>query len=183
LPWSRPSTYLQWRVPRTRSRFIWHQVSSRDIVRFDHSLSSGQFWYGHSPIHGVGSPWRRRIQGKIKHEYEHDAQSFIWVPIWICLRYNKGGLGKPNELLDDWLKVDALGCRDKRSSGFLTGKDSQIQVPGTGHEDNWKAATECIHELVLYLAGLKKARKQFQHPDIDTAFAILLENPITPFLC
>ncbi|KIK43276.1 hypothetical protein CY34DRAFT_40785, partial [Suillus luteus UH-Slu-Lm8-n1] len=31
-------------------------------------------------------------EGQVEHMYYHDAESFIWVLAWICLRYDNGKL-------------------------------------------------------------------------------------------
>lgn len=75
-------------------------------------------------------------KGAIKHVYAHDAESFVWVLIWICLRYADGEL-RNSPPLDGWLKVDAQGCREKRSE-FMTCYGNL--TPGEGHEQNWLIA-------------------------------------------
>ncbi|KAG1720569.1 uncharacterized protein EDB91DRAFT_1280577 [Suillus paluster] len=45
------------------------------------------------------------LKGKVEHLYRHDAESFIWVLVWVCLRYNKGKLLTTGRPLDEWLKV------------------------------------------------------------------------------
>ncbi|KAG2064585.1 hypothetical protein BDR04DRAFT_242129 [Suillus decipiens] len=42
-------------------------------------------------------------KGKIKHLYRHDAESFIWVLTWVCLRYREGTLLNKARQLDRWL--------------------------------------------------------------------------------
>ncbi|KAG0692390.1 hypothetical protein DFH29DRAFT_783183, partial [Suillus ampliporus] len=43
------------------------------------------------------------LQGEVEHLYRHDLKSFMWVLIWVCLRYRKGVL-LPSETrpLDVW---------------------------------------------------------------------------------
>jgi hypothetical protein len=118
------------------------------------------------------------LQGKRKHEYEHDAQSFVWVLIWICLRYDNGVLRSKNRPFDEWLKVDARGCHTKRA-GFLNSTRWKTEEAGAGHENNWNAAMECIRALGTYLA-LKYFDKRYTNDAI--AFQELLEKPIIPFL-
>ncbi|KAG1864943.1 hypothetical protein DFJ58DRAFT_866135 [Suillus subalutaceus] len=43
------------------------------------------------------------IAGQVEHVYYHDAESFIWVLTWICLRYENGKLLRKNRPLDEWL--------------------------------------------------------------------------------
>ncbi|KAH7891079.1 hypothetical protein F5I97DRAFT_1977021 [Phlebopus sp. FC_14] len=76
------------------------------------------------------------LRGEIQHLYEHDAESFIWVLTWISLRYSNG---QPieNKALDQWLIVDAVTCRKKKSDfldlsgGLLNNKN---YPPSEGHK-------------------------------------------------
>ncbi|KAG2124882.1 hypothetical protein DEU56DRAFT_826408 [Suillus clintonianus] len=49
--------------------------------------------------------------GEVKHMYRHDLESFVWVFIWVCLRYREGVL-LPTGLrpLDKWATLDAVAC-------------------------------------------------------------------------
>ncbi|KAF9235699.1 hypothetical protein BU15DRAFT_77724 [Melanogaster broomeanus] len=53
--------------------------------------------------------------GKLKHLYRHDMESFIWVFVWICFQY-KGGSFQPRAPLHEWAKDNASGCVDKKRS-------------------------------------------------------------------
>ncbi|KAG1899991.1 uncharacterized protein F5891DRAFT_1146309 [Suillus fuscotomentosus] len=55
-------------------------------------------------------------QGKVKHLYRHDLESFMWVFVWIRLRYRQGVL-LPRRLrpLDEWATLDAIACVKKKS--------------------------------------------------------------------
>ncbi|KAH7891034.1 hypothetical protein F5I97DRAFT_1790852, partial [Phlebopus sp. FC_14] len=53
------------------------------------------------------------LRGEVKHLYEHDAESFIWVLTWISLRYSNGQPMR-NKALDQWLIVDAVMCRKEK---------------------------------------------------------------------
>ncbi|KAG0699553.1 hypothetical protein DFH29DRAFT_1014269 [Suillus ampliporus] len=50
-------------------------------------------------------------QGKVKHLYRHDLESFMWVLVWVCLRYRNGVL-LPSQTrpLDEWATADAVVC-------------------------------------------------------------------------
>ncbi|KAG2361198.1 hypothetical protein BDR07DRAFT_1410360 [Suillus spraguei] len=54
-------------------------------------------------------------QGKVKHLYRHDLESFMWVFAWICLRYRQGVL-LPRRLrpLDEWATLGAIACGEKK---------------------------------------------------------------------
>ncbi|KAG2121591.1 hypothetical protein DEU56DRAFT_715615, partial [Suillus clintonianus] len=56
------------------------------------------------------------IAGEVEHVYRHDAESFIWVLTWICLRYEEGKLLRKGRPLDEWLTVDAIACHKEKTS-------------------------------------------------------------------
>ena len=53
------------------------------------------------------------LEGHVNHAYEDDAESFIWVLVWISLRYDDGKNREHGRPMDDWLTVDAIGCKVK----------------------------------------------------------------------
>ncbi|KAG2096083.1 uncharacterized protein F5147DRAFT_393285 [Suillus discolor] len=54
-------------------------------------------------------------QGKVKHLYRHDLESFMWVFAWICLRYRQGVLlSRRLRPLDEWATLDAIACRKEK---------------------------------------------------------------------
>ena len=95
---------------------------------------------------------QEELAGGIKHIYAHDAESFIWVLTWICLRYEDGKLCVYNRPLDQWLKVDALECGKKKL--HFSWFPPKNLTAGKGHEQNWLVAKQCLHALdrMLYVA-------------------------------
>lgn len=90
---------------------------------------------------------RKGSAGELKHIYAHDAESFIWVLVWVCLRYNNGKLLQ-RPPLDDWLKADALRCAEKKSHFLLSVVHKELEeMPGVGHERNWRVAEACLDAL------------------------------------
>jgi hypothetical protein len=45
---------------------------------------------GAVPFMAIELLTEQRSAGEIKHVYAHDAESFIWVLVWISLRYEDG---------------------------------------------------------------------------------------------
>ena len=86
------------------------------------------------------------LAGEIKHVYAYDAESFVWVLVWICLRYDNGELRKfGRRPLDEWLKVDALRCA-KEKIHFMLCPPRSLKA-GQGHERNWLVAKKCLDAL------------------------------------
>ncbi|KAG2092324.1 uncharacterized protein F5147DRAFT_779719 [Suillus discolor] len=50
-------------------------------------------------------------RGEVKHLYRHDLESFMWVFIWICVRYRDGVLPPRGSChLDHWATLNAVAC-------------------------------------------------------------------------
>ncbi|KAG1778825.1 hypothetical protein EV702DRAFT_1044260 [Suillus placidus] len=89
------------------------------------------------------------IADQVEHLYYHDAESFIWVLTWVCLRYENGKLLKKNRPLDEWLTVDALGCHKKKTS-FMARLRSMRPTPS--HQKNFDVAMQCLAVVHRYTA-------------------------------
>ncbi|KAG1727859.1 hypothetical protein EDB19DRAFT_173103 [Suillus lakei] len=85
------------------------------------------------------------IASEVEHVYYHDAESFIWVLTWVCLRYEKGELLRKGRPLDEWLTVDAMGCHEKKTS-FLA-MLRRIR-PTRSHGGNFKVAKDCLAMII-----------------------------------
>ncbi|KAG2753920.1 hypothetical protein P692DRAFT_201890489 [Suillus brevipes Sb2] len=85
------------------------------------------------------------IEGKVKHLYQHDAESFIWVFAWVCLRYEEGRLLRKGRPLDEWLKVGIETCRKEKNAFLLDHRDDMI--PSQSHKKNWDIAQFCLDVL------------------------------------
>ncbi|KAN0073650.1 hypothetical protein V8E55_012127 [Tylopilus felleus] len=83
-----------------------------------HETATGTERTGTVPFMALALLQDEALQGNVRHAYEHDAESFIWVLIWISLRYDDGKTRKHGRPLDAWLRVDAVGCR-KEKTDFL----------------------------------------------------------------
>jgi hypothetical protein len=75
---------------------------------------SGQERTGTAPFMAIDLLTEESIEGKVQHLYQHDAESFLWVFAWVCLRYEGGRLLRKGRPLDEWLKPDAIQCHDKK---------------------------------------------------------------------
>ncbi|KAG1772481.1 hypothetical protein EV702DRAFT_1033620 [Suillus placidus] len=89
----------------------------------------------------------KAIAGQVEHVYYHDAESFIWVLTWICLRYKNGKLLSRNRPLDEWLTVDARGCHKEKMSYLATLHDIH---PTPSHQKNFDVAMQCLAVVHTY---------------------------------
>ncbi|KIK40978.1 hypothetical protein CY34DRAFT_13333 [Suillus luteus UH-Slu-Lm8-n1] len=72
---------------------------------------------GTVPVMAIELLPKEAIEGKVKHLYRHDTESFLWVLTWSSLRYKEGQLLRKGKPLDEWLKLDAIECHDEKT-GF-----------------------------------------------------------------
>jgi hypothetical protein len=57
--------------------------------------------------------WGHR--GEVKHLYRHDLGSFMWVLVWVCLRYRDGKLLRLDRPLDAWAINDTETVYKKKT--------------------------------------------------------------------
>jgi hypothetical protein len=112
----------------------------------------------------------KAIAGQVEHMYYHDAESFIWVLTWICLRYDKGELLRRNRPLDEWLTVDARGCHKEKMSYLGT---VDIIPPTPSHEGNFEVAMRCLEVVYRHAAPFSSVPK-----DDDVVFDMWLQNHV-----
>ncbi|KAG2096095.1 uncharacterized protein F5147DRAFT_641750 [Suillus discolor] len=108
---------------------MWYRKDGRLIgVLNDYDLSSlanavgpqGNERTGTVPFMALDLLTEEGQQGKVKHLYRHDLESFMWVFAWIFLRYRQGVLLQRLRPLDEWATLGAIACR-KEKSDFLMG--------------------------------------------------------------
>ncbi|KAG1861394.1 hypothetical protein C8R48DRAFT_711317 [Suillus tomentosus] len=144
-----PSNLMGYRL---RGRFM-SVLNDFDLSSIKDSLSSiqgspkGFERTGTVPFMALDLLMPDAIAGRVEHVYRHDAESFIWVLAWICLRYKEGKLRRKRRPLDEWLTTDAMGCF-YRKSGFL----SMLRTirPTQSHEENFKVAFDCLDVIHKY---------------------------------
>jgi serine/threonine protein kinase len=103
---------------------------------------SGQERTGTVPFMALHLLTKKGIEGQVKHMYQHDAESFIWVLTWVCICYEGGAyIGKGTDL-HQWLKVDARGCLKEKSDFLYSGR--RTITPSSSYEGIWKVARFCL---------------------------------------
>ncbi|KAG1730075.1 hypothetical protein EDB19DRAFT_1391181 [Suillus lakei] len=101
-------------------------------------------------------------RGEVKHLYRHDLESFMWVFIWICLRYRDGVL-LPADLspLDEWARLNAVACGEKKDFFLRHMPDCPAHI----EPRIWLFLVQCVYVL-------KK--------DTDRRHDLRLENILMP---
>ncbi|KAG1865701.1 hypothetical protein C8R48DRAFT_772696 [Suillus tomentosus] len=97
---------------RTHSQFT-GVLNDYDLSLFQRDSPNSLERTGTVPFMALDLLIPESMAGKVEHVYAHDAESFIWVLTWTCLRYEGGKLSR-NRPLEEWLKVDACTCAEKK---------------------------------------------------------------------
>ncbi|KIK32860.1 hypothetical protein CY34DRAFT_814034 [Suillus luteus UH-Slu-Lm8-n1] len=134
------------------SNFMGYHLGGRFIaVLVDFDLSStkqdglsGFECIGTVPFMALDLLMPESTVGQVEHVYYHDAESFIWVLAWICLRYERGKLLRKDRPLDEWLAVNAVSCGDKKTNFMYQGiRSKQLRTP-ISHSVSWEVAKKCL---------------------------------------
>jgi len=131
------------------NNLVFYYDSSGEIVGVlnDYDLSlmnsvlSGKERIGTAPFMAVDL-LSQAIRGKVEHVYRHDAESFIWVLIWICLRYSDGVLHDRRQLVELLLTKDTHICEWVKKN-FRSNRCREAQ-PSLSHQSNWSIALSCL---------------------------------------
>ncbi|KAG2360578.1 hypothetical protein BDR07DRAFT_1289255 [Suillus spraguei] len=155
---------------RLRGQFI-GVLNDYDLSSFKRDTPSGLERTGTVPFMAANLLTPDADAGKVEHMYAHDAESFIWVLTWICLRYEDGKLLSKNRPLDQWLKSDAIRCRVQKN-------DFQLSIlptmgPSGSHEASWEVVRKCFMEIHSLYTPLGYCKLGDQ-----SAFELLLEGPM-----
>jgi hypothetical protein len=110
------------------------------------------------------------IAGDVEHVYRHDAESFIWVLTWVCLRYERGKLLSKGGPLDEWLTGDAMRCYKNKMSFFGMLRWMCSKRLGS-HEENFKVAIHCLAVIFEYTGPFA-----IVPADDEKVFLIWLQN-------
>ncbi|KAG1860291.1 hypothetical protein DFJ58DRAFT_874529 [Suillus subalutaceus] len=91
--------------------------------------SGGHGRTGMIPFMAMDLLTKKAIKGEAEHMYQHIAESFIWVLIWVCLQYEDGKLLSKDRLLDCWLTGDAFSCQEIKRSFLQLAMENRIRAP------------------------------------------------------
>jgi len=143
---------------------MFYRTSSGVVVGVlnDYDLSStrnvptGQERTGTVPFMAIALLTKAAVAGKVEHLYMHDAESFIWVLTWVCLRYEDGKLLRQGRPLDSWLAVDANRCREKKNDFMSTTLRDESVHPSRSHQENWAVVLKCFEVVWLNYGPSRK---------------------------
>jgi hypothetical protein len=162
-----PSNLMGYRL---RGRFI-GVLNDYDLSSFKRDGPSSLERTGTVPFMAVSLLTSEAMAGKVEHVYAHDAESFIWVLTWVCLRYEDGKLLSKNRPLEEWLKVDALRCAEQKAHFLLMGLSTRR--PSESHKASWDLVKKCL----LVIHSLYPPSGYCELAD-QLAFELLLQGPM-----
>ncbi|KAG0696690.1 hypothetical protein DFH29DRAFT_1082776 [Suillus ampliporus] len=88
-------------------------------------------------------------RGQVEHLYRHDLESFMWVLVWVCLRYRNGVLlPQGTRPLDEWATVGAVACGEKKlwfQNNFLDFEPALLHIDPR----MWHLVAQCLQVLKL----------------------------------
>ena len=122
-------------------------LNDYDLSSTQQDGPSGNERTGTIPFMAINLLTEQALQGKVEHLYQHDAESLIWVLAWVCLRYEDGKL-RSSRPLDEWLKVDATQCREKKNDFLLVKRHEER--PSSSHVAAWETARACLRQVVRF---------------------------------
>ena len=93
-------------------------------------------------------------RGEIKHLYRHDLELFVWVLVWISLRYRNGALlPDTSRPLDLWATLGAEACGEKKSyflSRFVKFRAADIDTR------LWGLIADCLYSLHVFQTAIQR---------------------------
>jgi hypothetical protein len=84
--------------------------------------------------------------GKVERLYRHDCESFVWVLLWVCCRY-EGGKQINNPPLSELTKGDHNQCFKEKHT--ILSRQRHIH-PTSSYEKYWGAAIELLKWPLMY---------------------------------
>ncbi|KAG1719638.1 uncharacterized protein EDB91DRAFT_1351878 [Suillus paluster] len=128
-------------------------LNDYDLSSTTHDGPRGKERTGTVPFMAIDLLTQKALEGKVDHRYQHDAESLMWVLAWVCLRYEGGELLSKGRPLDDWLRVDAIRCREKKTDFlFVRLRDDDLR-PSASHQENWTVARSCLLKFASFFLG------------------------------
>jgi Fungal protein kinase len=90
--------------------------------------------------------------GKVERLYRHDCESFAWVLLWICSRYDKGAEIEHPPFKEFITSDFSLCCVMKRSCDLTI---RQIK-PTASYQNYWRAAYELVFHVLDKMAAANR---------------------------
>jgi Fungal protein kinase len=117
--------------------------------------------------------------GKVERLYRHDCESFAWVLLWICSRYDNGAEIN-NPPFNEFITSDYSQCyKEKLTCGT---KITQTK-PTASHEDFWPVLIQLIRRILerRYAIELGEARPELTDDEVVGFYQDVLKKAAFTF--
>ena len=128
---------------------------------------SGTERMGTMPFKAFDLLTKGALDGKVKRQYRHDCESFAWVLLWICCRYEDGK--EIHEApLSDFVTDDFTMCYAKKFS-FLNRKLAAT----TSYKPYWRVVIDLLYwSIKTQLRQMQGPTAPEEEPTIDEVIEI-----------
>jgi hypothetical protein len=113
-------------------------------------------------------------RGEVRHLYRHDLESFVWVLVWVSLRYKNGQLlPRKSRPFDAWAIVDAETCGKEKSffqRRFLKYKSFAMD------QQMWELVMDCVDVLETETNRRRKAEFKEERRQAGAGGQIMAEK-------
>ncbi|ETW83474.1 hypothetical protein HETIRDRAFT_474620 [Heterobasidion irregulare TC 32-1] len=109
---------------------------------------------------------KRYWAGKIKRQYHHDLEGFLWILPYVCLQYKDGNM--VTYLLESWNTDDYTICREKKSDFLRNLRTQPHLIP--------KATSSYKWEWVIFDQFVQRIDNNWQSPLTDEAIAAAIKG-------
>ncbi|KAG2132093.1 hypothetical protein DEU56DRAFT_902391 [Suillus clintonianus] len=149
----------------------WTGVFNDFDLSWAQDTPSGQERTGTVPFMVLDLLTQEAIEGQVKHLYQHDAESFIWVLVYVCLCYERGMFIGKRSPLNAWLRADAVECRMRKNDFLLSGR--QTVEPALSHGDidwpGWNLVHAFLDTVIAHTSPRYSAKLE-NHVVFETWF-------------
>jgi hypothetical protein len=133
------------------------------------NLPTGTEHTGTMPFMALELLTKKALAGKVTRQYRHDCESFAWVLLWICCRYDEG-IEIKNAPLNELITDNHIQCF-KEKQAILSNLDEISPTPS--YQAFWSASKVLIGQFakehsieILDGTQIRRNPHQTNHPMI-----------------
>jgi len=121
--------------------------------------------------------------GKIKREFRHELESFTWILVFVCLRYQDGE-AQHGTLVDAWMSSNYIQCAEKKAHLWLspTNLKKLIEEVQADFKDEWALARRLLilaRDMYLSVEGQSEEDRgdsETETPDLMEAWSMFVTH-------
>ena len=107
-------------------------------------------------------------EGKIKRQYHHDLEGFLWILPYVCLQYENGKM--ITNPLKSWNTGNYVVCREKKRDFLGNLRTDLTQIPKASSWYEW--------EWPIFHRFVQRVDNDWQSPPTDEAIAAAIEEQV-----